>query len=132
MATITLSSILDMLKHLADQSYKDRNNAAKWEANIEEAGQPKRKAEVVSASIEPEGFEFVVKDGNDNIKLRAYPSLSSSKKLKVDVNGSLDADAAVIYKPVPSFSNPARFHLDFKRVTLSGEDVRINLAFPRG
>lgn len=132
MATITLSSILDMLKHFADQAYKDRNNATKWEANIEEAGQPKRKAEVVSASVEPEGFEFVIKDGTENINLRAYPSLSSSKKLKVDVNGELDSDAAVIYKPVPSFANPARFHMDFKRVTINGEDVRVNLAYPKG
>jgi len=132
MATITLSSIIDMLKHLAEKAYQDRNNPAKWEANIEEAGQPKRKVEVTSASVEAEGFQFVIKDTSEEITLHAYPSLASSKKLKVDVNGSLDADAAVIYKPVPSLGNPARFHMDFKRVTLNGEDVRINLAFPKG
>lgn len=132
MATITLDSILDLLKQLLEEAYKNRNDASKWEVSVEEQGKEKRKATVVSVSLEAEAFTFEIKDGDLATKLKAYPSLSSSKKLKVEVNGAIDEDAAVVYRPVPSPANPARFHLDFKRVTLNGEDFRFNLAYPKG
>ena len=132
MATITLDSILDLLKQLLEEEYKNRNDASKWEVSVEEQGKEKRKATVVSVSLEAEAFTFEIKDGDLATKLKAYPSLSSSKKLKVEVNGAIDEDAAVVYRPVPSPANPARFHLDFKRVTLNGEDFRFNLAYPKG
>lgn len=132
MANISLKSILDLLKQLLEEAYSGRNNAAKWEVSVEEPGKVKRTAAVVAAKLEAEEFLFEVKDGETATKLRAYPSLSSSKKLKVEVNGTIDEDAAVVYKPVPSPANPARFHLDFKRVTINGEDFRFNLAYPKG
>jgi hypothetical protein len=132
MATISLQSILDLLKQLLSDAYKNRNDAQKWEVLVEEPGKPKREAAVVNVSLEPLAFEFQIKDGDTTTKLKAYPSPTSIKKLKVEVNGILDTDAVIVYRPVPSIANPGRFHLDFKRVTLGDEDVRFNLAYPKG
>jgi hypothetical protein len=132
MAVITLESILDLLKQLLETLYDQRNDATKWDAAIEEPGKPRRNVKLDSVSLELAAFEFHVDDDGKKTVLKAEPDLSSLRKMKIEVNGVADPDAAIVYRPVPSPGNAGRFHLDFKRVTLKGEDVRFDFAYPKG
>ena len=130
MANISLNGILALLKSAAGQAWENRNDPEGWECHIEQAGEAPREGRLTMISFEPTLIVFDVQFGKRVIRIEATPG-SSVGPMRVKVDGERDSDARVVYKPVPSFGNPARFHLDFRRVTVDGEDLRVDLAYPR-
>lgn len=148
MLEIALKELFDLLKAKLKSDWKNRNNADRWDANVEgiDTADGRVKATMKEASLEAAGFRFVVeyevpagegekKARKETITLEARPGGKAMKifvKDEGDAEARHDADARIVYKATPSFGNPGRFHLDFKRVDVGDDERRYNFAYPKG
>jgi hypothetical protein len=123
MAFVSFTTIIGLLSGSAEK----RNDEENWSVDIEQSGEPRRKGEVTAVSLEAQGLNLTIKDGDKEIELAALPH--KANKVKVLVDGELDPDAVLVFAFKGSFGNPSRWGFDFKRVTIDDEDYRFNCRF---
>ena len=126
MAGGTLVSLLPQIEQLLRDAFNHRNDENRWECTIEQPGQANRNATMVLVQIEATGFTFKIKDGDRPFTLQATPA---PQHMNVKLNGTLDAEARLVFRPAPSIPHPQRFHLDFRPVTVDGAEWRFDFAF---
>lgn len=132
---MSLSTIIQLLKSLLQAAFANRNDPKKWEGWVDIHGHtdPPTKVELAgkfsAASVELQGLKFVIDVNGTNVTLEAKPSILNPHKADVYIDGVLHHEAGVVVAPKNSAQHPIRVAVDFRPVTLNGDDARFNLRF---
>ena len=129
MPEIPWKTLVKMLEEAAKASFGTRNDPAKWEANFKpEDDAPQTKANVKAVSLEAAtGLRLELDKDGTPVVIHAKPS--STARSKIDVNGDSDPDARMVFAYKGTILNPTRYAFDFKRITLDGEEYRVDTRF---
>lgn len=128
-------TLFNLLKSLMLAAFSHRNDPSHWEGWIDVHGsddQPKEiqlKGKFKSASVEVTGLKFEIDVEGKTVTLEARADISNIHKLSVYVDDILQPEASVVVAPKSSPAHPIRVAVDFRPISLNGDETRFNLRF---
>lgn len=128
---MNLAAIIEALKQLVG-GFSSFGDATKWSVLSVQYDGKSVPGTITAFAASATSIEATVRfNGSDNnpLDVTIKAAHHSPQKAKVLVNGTLDEDAALVFAWKGGPPNPSRWAFDFKRVTVDGEDYRINLRF---